>query len=206
MCTQSFRIFHCDRCQKQVLICRRCDHGNIYCADGCAAERRRQSLRRAGARYQRRPRGAKKHAKRQDDYRRRARERQKVTHQVSTLVPSEATPPQPVVTSLDVVTDGQKETHHDVVDKQTVGACHRRSMDSPAREDRSRPVTGKAGAKPPVAKTPVVKTRVRCAMCGRRGSDWLRIRYVRRRAAPSSAIRRRRPRPPKGPKGSVGTA
>ena len=34
---------------------RRCDHGNIYCAGECSRIRRRESLRRAGARYQRTP-------------------------------------------------------------------------------------------------------------------------------------------------------
>ncbi|MBN4050335.1 hypothetical protein JYT28_01115 [Desulfobulbus sp. AH-315-M07] len=53
MSEQSFRLFNCERCNQQVTICRSCDYGNIYCADGCAEIRRRESRRRAGAKYQR---------------------------------------------------------------------------------------------------------------------------------------------------------
>jgi len=35
----------------------RCDHGNIYCAGECSLIRRRESLRRAQARYQHSRRG-----------------------------------------------------------------------------------------------------------------------------------------------------
>lgn len=75
----TYRLYNCERCGVQVRICARCDHGQIYCAGECARVRRRESLRRAGMRYQRSRRGAHRHAVRQ----RRWREchRQKVTHQ-----------------------------------------------------------------------------------------------------------------------------
>jgi hypothetical protein len=73
----SYRLYNCRRCAVQVRICRRCDHGNVYCAAECARVCRRESLRRAGARYQRTRRGAGHHAVRQRRYR--AREH-KVTH------------------------------------------------------------------------------------------------------------------------------
>jgi len=61
-----------------VSICGRCDRGNIFCAKQCAALSRRQSLRRAGARYQRAHRGARHHAARQRAWR--ERQLEKVTH------------------------------------------------------------------------------------------------------------------------------
>jgi hypothetical protein len=82
-----YRLYSCHRCGVQVGICRRCDHGNIYCGRQCSAIRRRESLRRAGARYQSTRRGAARHAARQRGYR--VRQKQKVTHQgCEVLVPA----------------------------------------------------------------------------------------------------------------------
>jgi len=75
---QSYRLYSCRRCAQQVRICRYCDRGNQYCAGGCAGLRRRESLRRAGARYQLSYRGAYCHAARQRRWR--ERQPQKVTH------------------------------------------------------------------------------------------------------------------------------
>lgn len=74
----SYRLYHCERCAVQVRLCRRCDHGQIYCAGECSGVRRRESVRRAGARYQRSRRGAAQHAARQRAWRQR---RPRVTHQ-----------------------------------------------------------------------------------------------------------------------------
>lgn len=65
----TYRLYNCRRCGVQVRICRRCDRGNIYCAGECAQIRRRESLRRAAARYQRTRRGAHRHAARQRRFR-----------------------------------------------------------------------------------------------------------------------------------------
>jgi hypothetical protein len=77
---QSARLFLCALCRRQVLICSRCDRGQIYCAEGCAGEARRRAQRAAAARYQRSYRGRLKHAMRAGRYRTRAN---KVTHQGS---------------------------------------------------------------------------------------------------------------------------
>jgi hypothetical protein len=74
------RLFHCARCRAQVLICSRCDRGNLYCGPICAQQARRESLRAAGRRYQRSRRGRLCHAERQRRYRRRPHN---VTHQGS---------------------------------------------------------------------------------------------------------------------------
>lgn len=79
MSEPTYRLYHCQRCGRQVRICRRCDRGHIYCAGECSRIRRRESLRRAGTRYQRTHRGARCHASRQQAWR--ARQMEKVTHQ-----------------------------------------------------------------------------------------------------------------------------
>jgi hypothetical protein len=80
----AYRLYNCARCQLQVRICLRCDHGNVYCAGECASIRRRESLRHAQARYQRSRRGARRHAERQRQWRARQRQTpQIVTHQGS---------------------------------------------------------------------------------------------------------------------------
>lgn len=77
----TYRLYNCRRCEVQVLICTRCDHGNIYCGGECSQIRRRESLHRASARYQRTRRGAARHAARQRIWR--ASQQQKMTHQGS---------------------------------------------------------------------------------------------------------------------------
>lgn len=77
----SYRLFNCARCRLQVRLCSRCDRGQVYCLEGCAAIARRECLRRAGRRYQQTHRGAMHHAARQRAYRLRlARRLEKVTH------------------------------------------------------------------------------------------------------------------------------
>lgn len=76
----SARLYHCARCHCQVILCRRCDRGHVYCAKGCAQQARRDSLRRAGSRYQATRRGRLNNALRQRRFRAR---RRKVTHQGS---------------------------------------------------------------------------------------------------------------------------
>lgn len=83
----SHRLNQCRRCGVQVQICRRCDRGNVYCTTGCAPAARRESLLRAGARYQRSYRGACHHAARQRAW----RDRQEVTHQGSPAAGTAAT-------------------------------------------------------------------------------------------------------------------
>jgi hypothetical protein len=74
-CTSSFscRLFLCGRCRRQVVICRRCDHGQVYCGRDCALEVRRCSQREARRRYQATDRGRRMHAYRSREYRARGR-------------------------------------------------------------------------------------------------------------------------------------
>lgn len=74
------RLFNCNHCRCQVVICSDCDRGNIYCSD-CSGVARAEAVRSAGKRYQNTPRGKHKHAARQQQYR--LRVAKKVTHQGS---------------------------------------------------------------------------------------------------------------------------
>jgi hypothetical protein len=77
------RLFLCGRCRAHVLICRRCDRGQIYCGRGCSETARVGALRAAGRRYQQSRRGRFAHAERSRRYRQRLRQRHNVTHQGS---------------------------------------------------------------------------------------------------------------------------
>lgn len=74
------RVYCCRRCGIAVWVCPDCDCGQVYCAGECSNRSRRESVRRAGARYQKTRRGAHRHAARQ----RRWRERQQQRHLVLT--------------------------------------------------------------------------------------------------------------------------
>jgi hypothetical protein len=78
---KTYRLYNCLRCAVQVLICRDCDHGNIYCAGECAQISRLESLRRAAKCYQSTHDGACQHARRQSVWRK--TQTKIVTHQGS---------------------------------------------------------------------------------------------------------------------------
>jgi hypothetical protein len=67
------RMFLCARCRSQVLVCRRCDRGQIYCVGTCAQEARHDHQREARRRYQATLRGRTMHAARNRRYRARGR-------------------------------------------------------------------------------------------------------------------------------------
>ena len=74
------RFYLCACCRAQVLICRRCDRGQIYCSPSCSIPARQRSVRDSGRRYQASRAGRFKHAERSRRYRQR---QQNVTHQGS---------------------------------------------------------------------------------------------------------------------------
>jgi hypothetical protein len=65
----SCRVFLCARCRTQMLVCRRCDRGQIYCMGSCARDARREGQRAARRRHQATPRGCAMHAERNRRYR-----------------------------------------------------------------------------------------------------------------------------------------
>jgi len=87
------RLYSCACCQSQVMICRHCDRGNIYCGS-CAEPRCKIARKRASKNYQNSLNGKKHNAKRQSRYRQRQREQapqsKKVTHMGSELPPCSA--------------------------------------------------------------------------------------------------------------------
>ena len=82
------RLFNCAHCDRQVVLCPRCDYGNMYCSPPCRETARRRAQRLSGQRYQDSLPGRRKHAQRQKRYRQRRLEEtpeneacgQKVTH------------------------------------------------------------------------------------------------------------------------------
>jgi len=82
----SARLYHCCRCQAQVIICSACDRGQRYCTSGCAAAARLTSQKLASKKYQSTRAGRFNNADRQKRYR--ERQKQKVTHQGSPPVTS----------------------------------------------------------------------------------------------------------------------
>lgn len=63
------RVYDCRRCGSCVQVCSGCDRGQVYCAAECSRLSRLESVRRAGARYQKSRRGAHGHAARQRRWR-----------------------------------------------------------------------------------------------------------------------------------------
>lgn len=79
------RLYACQRCRTQVVICSRCDRGQRYCGSACAQHARAASLRRAAKKHQSSRAGRFNNAARQRRFRQ--RQQQKVTHHGSlTLV------------------------------------------------------------------------------------------------------------------------
>lgn len=114
----SGRWFACVRCHAQVLLCRRCDRGQIYCSRLCSDAARHQFQCEAGQRYQRSWPGRVRHAARSRRWRQRQRLARQarleiaaddiVTHQGS-LAPSADAPlapcdPDPVEPNLSSLT------------------------------------------------------------------------------------------------------
>lgn len=96
--SEAGRLFVCARCRAQVVLCTRCDRGNVYCGQACSQIARRTSMREAGRRYQSSRAGRFAHAERARRYRARCKN---VTHQGSAtavpddLLPAETTPSLP---------------------------------------------------------------------------------------------------------------
>ena len=83
---QTGRMFLCAACRAQVVLCRRCDRGQIYCGRSCATRARWAAQKAAAARYQASRRGRFVHAARARRYRASNKLRAKiVTHQGSAM-------------------------------------------------------------------------------------------------------------------------
>jgi len=80
MC-RSARLYHCARCQRQVIICSHCDRGHHYCSGNCAQLSRLEKQQEAKRRYEATEEAKRLKSLRQQRYRQRQKE--KATHQGS---------------------------------------------------------------------------------------------------------------------------
>jgi hypothetical protein len=165
---QALRIYRCARCGRLALCCRRCEHGRIYCARGCAQRARQDSLRRAGARYQRSRKGRRHHAARQARYR--SRRQNKVTHQG---------PPHPAG-SVDLRTSGlipvpeKEDSHVPSPAVQDLSAAPVHSPDTAAASGA--PATTTASTAQALGASQSASHR--CHFCGKHQSAHLRRDFV----------------------------
>ena len=65
----SARFFLCALCRKQVVVCRRCDRGQIYCTETCSRQRRSERQHEAKTRYAKSRAGRHNNAERQRRFR-----------------------------------------------------------------------------------------------------------------------------------------
>ena len=91
------------RCRARIIVCRRCDRGQIYCDGDCSLAARQSSLREAGRRYQHSRNGRLAHAERMRRYRTRLN---KVTHQGSAAAAADALLQATPTTSAKATTPG----------------------------------------------------------------------------------------------------
>jgi hypothetical protein len=127
----SGRLFLCLGCRSQVIICRCCDRGQVYCSGDCSRRARRQSVQAAARRYEASLPGRRAHATRMDRYRAKlaqssdgvavgmadeGRQREIVTHQGSPLRPAnDCLPAGAIATTSDQVSPAerpQRSTSH----------------------------------------------------------------------------------------------
>lgn len=82
---KSGRYYNCACCQIQVVICRKCDRGNIYCGSICSKKSCTKNHRAANRKYQATSKGRRSNALRQHRYR--ECQKQKVTDGGSPALP-----------------------------------------------------------------------------------------------------------------------
>ena len=80
----SARFFLCALCREQVVLCRGCDRGQIYCSKTCSQQRRTERQREAKARYANSRAGRHNNAQRQARHRARLRDQKTPIPQIVT--------------------------------------------------------------------------------------------------------------------------
>ena len=105
---RSARLFLCARCRAQVVLCRRCDRGQLYCDSVCSRLSRAERSRQARQRHARSRAGRHNNAIRQRRFRQRQRDACKhkteiVTDQGSApIAPVSTLAPEPVSTGVEM--------------------------------------------------------------------------------------------------------
>src|SRR3990167_4409455 len=113
---EDYRLYNCLLCHQQVKICSHCDRGNVYCSL-CAHKARIQALRAAGRRYQNTYQGKLNHAKRQQRYRERQKNKQKIVTHHTFGPPDISASSEQILQEIDTE---QIKT----VEKQEISRCH----------------------------------------------------------------------------------
>ena len=115
----SARQFFCPRCGAHVLICRRCDRGNLYCPS-CAPQARRESCRGYERDYRKTLGGKLSNQRRQARARKRRREQRRAASDLVTHRGSQSSAPQREQTSseaappvIGVSSEPSSEVNHD---------------------------------------------------------------------------------------------
>lgn len=106
------RVFDCPRCGLRVMVCRKCDRGQVYCGEACRSAARRESQRASARKYARTEAGRRGAARRQRDARHRRRTRESeptVTHHGSETAPD-------AVKGEDTGPESRKPTPHEQPD------------------------------------------------------------------------------------------
>ena len=122
------RVYCCQRCGIAVWVCPECDHGQVFCAGECSISGRRESVGRAGARYQKTRRGAHRHAARQRRWRQQQQQRHLlqtskiVTHHTCSTSVTECTVSAEPQTGKQVNGDAQENAHNEGVGSPNSGS------------------------------------------------------------------------------------
>ncbi len=80
----SARFFLCALCRRQVVVCRDCDRGQIYCSKTCSQQRRTERQREAKVRYANSRAGRHNNAQRQARHRALLRDQKTLIPQIVT--------------------------------------------------------------------------------------------------------------------------
>ena len=120
------RVYCCRRCGVVVWVCPDCDHGQVFCAGECSSSSRRESLRRAGARYQKTRRGAHRHAARQRRWRQQKTQHlllaaKIVTHHACSTSTTQCTVSAALQTEKQVNGNAHENAHNDGVGSSNSG-------------------------------------------------------------------------------------
>ena len=120
------RVYCCRGCEIEVWVCPDCDHGQVFCAGECSSSSRRESLRRAGARYQKTRRGAHRHAARQRRWRQQKTQpllvaSKIVTHHACSMGATECTVSAALQTEKQVNDDAHENARNDGVGSSDSG-------------------------------------------------------------------------------------
>jgi hypothetical protein len=195
-------------------VCNACDNGQRYCSERCVQLQRRAAQRNASRSYQRTPRGARLHAKRNQRYRDRLRRRtvnfsaQKVTQQQETQVRDAATF-RAWTPDADARLPEESSAHGPI--HEPPSRAHGVSQsDGVAAHVPARSVQAMLDARPGSSISPrdtardapraEISASVCCTFCGRPLPNLARLSALGRRTAthPRSrrAVRRRAPRTP----------